>query len=264
MMNNGAYIVSSVRTAVGKAKRGTLRNYRPEDMGAEVLKGALGKVKGLEPAMVDDILMGCAMPEGEQGMNMARLIALRAGFPDEVSAATVNRFCSSGLQTIAMATQSIMAGHAKIVMAGGTESMSLVPMSGYFFSPHPEMAEKRPQAYLNMGITAENVARDYKISREDQDAYAYRSHSRAADAIKQGRYEEEIIPLKVSETISFNGKAEKRETVFKTDEGPRADTSPDALSGLRPAFSPKGSVTAGNSSQMSDGSAATVVMSKAK
>ncbi|MEX0773780.1 MAG: acetyl-CoA C-acyltransferase [Balneolales bacterium] len=262
-MNNGAYIVSSVRTAVGKAKRGTLRNYRPEDMGAEVIKGALGKVKGLEAEMVDDILMGCAMPEGEQGMNMARLIALRAGFPDSVSAATVNRFCSSGLQTIAMASQAIMAGHAEIVMAGGAESMSLVPMSGYFFSPHPEMVEKRPEAYLNMGTTAENVARSYNISREEQDAYAYRSHSRAVEAIEAGKYEDEIIPLNVSETVPGNGKTEKQERLFKVDEGPRADTNPEALSGLRPAFNPRGSVTAGNSSQMSDGAAATVVMSKA-
>ncbi|MEX0780586.1 MAG: acetyl-CoA C-acyltransferase [Balneolales bacterium] len=261
-MENGAYIVSSVRTAVGKAKRGTLRNYRPEDMGAEILKGALGKVKGLESEMVDDILMGCAMPEGEQGMNMARLIALRAGFPDSVSAATINRFCSSGLQTIAMATQAIMAGHSEIVIAGGTESMSLVPMSGYFFSPHPEMAENRPEAYLSMGLTAENVAGSYKISRANQDAYAYRSHTRAAEAIKGGKYEEEIIPLNVGESLAGNGKSNKQKTLFKIDEGPRADTNPEALSGLKPAFKVKGSVTAGNSSQMSDGAAATVVMSK--
>lgn len=254
-MTHEAYIISSVRSAVGKAKRGALRNVRPEDMGAAVLKGALDKANNLDPEMVDDILMGCAMPEGEQGMNMARLIALRAGFPDSVSAATINRFCSSGLQSIAMGSQAIMAGHAEIVLAGGVESMSLVPMSGYFFSPHPEMAEKKPEAYLNMGITAENVAKAYNISREEQDAYAFRSHTRAVEAIKAGKFEDEIIPLKVNGTVS-NG------SEFKVDEGPRADTTLKALAALKPVFSPNGSVTAGNSSQMSDGAAVTLVMSK--
>ncbi|MEX0684448.1 MAG: acetyl-CoA C-acyltransferase [Balneolales bacterium] len=262
-MNNEAFIVSSVRTAVGKAKRGALRNYRPEDMGAEAVKGVLARVKGLEKDMVDDILMGCAMPEGEQGMNMARLITLRAGFPDSVPAATINRFCSSGLQTIAMATQAIMAGHSEIVIAGGAESMSLVPMTGYFFSPHPEMAGSRPEAYLNMGTTAENVAKSYNISREDQDAYAYRSHMKATDALNAGKFNDEIIPLNVRETLPGNGKPEKHDTIFKVDEGPRANTSHEALAGLKPVFNPKGSVTAGNSSQMSDGAAATLVMSKA-
>lgn len=256
-----AYVVSSLRTAVGKAKKGTLRTVRPEYMGAAVVKGALESVKGLTAEQIDDVLIGCAMPEGEQGMNMGRIIAQMAGLPDEVPGATINRFCSSGLQTIAMASQAIMAGHADCVIAGGSESMSMVPMSGYYFNPNPELVSQDPDVYLGMGLTAENVAKQYEISREEQDNFSLRSHQRAVAAIENGRFEAEILPLPVSETIYKNGDTHKIETIFKVDEGPRSDTSLDVLAKLRPAFGAKGTVTAGNASQMSDGAAASVVMS---
>ncbi len=255
-----AFIVSSVRTAVGKAKRGSLSQTRPEAMGAEAVKGALEHGK-LSADQVDDVLIGCAMPEGEQGLNVARVIALRAGLPDAVSAATINRFCSSGLQTIAMASQSIMTGMADSVIAGGAESMTFVPMSGFHFAPDPYMVKNRPEVYIGMGLTAENVARKYKISREDQDEFAFKSHQKAVNAVKNGVFKDEIIPMKLRLTDFQNGGIAEQEMTFDTDEGPRADTSPEALAQLRPAFTPKGSVTAGNASQMSDGAAATLVVS---
>ncbi len=259
---NGAYIVASTRTAVGKANRGTLKHVRPEEMGAEAVKGAIGRVPGLEPEMVDDVLIGCAFPEGPQGMNMGRIVAQKAALPDEVPGATINRFCSSGLQTIAMASQAITAGYADTVVAGGTESMSMVPMSGFFFQPDPGTVKNDVDVYVSMGITAENVAEKYDVSREEQDRFALQSHERALDAIESGRFDEEITPLHVEETLMQNGHPETVETNFKTDEGPRADTSLEALGKLSPVFRRKGTVTAGNSSQRSDGAAATVVMSE--
>ncbi len=258
---NGAYIVSSIRTAVGKAKRGTLANVRPEGLGGIVVNEAINRVKGLEKAQIDDVLIGCAMPEGPQGMNMGRVIAQKAGLPDHVPGATINRFCSSGLQTIVMATQAIMAGHSDIVVAGGAESMSQVPMAGFFFQPDPDMVLDNPDVYISMGNTAENVAEKYDVSREDQDRFAYQSHQRAINAIENGRFDEEIVTLTVENVAYRGGEAVKNTTVFDTDEGPRADTSIEALARLRPVFRVGGTVTAGNASQMSDGAAATVVVS---
>ena len=257
------FIVSSVRTAVGKAKKGTLRNYRPEDMAAYAVKEALRRVPGLAPEQVDDVIMGCAFPEAEQGMNVGRIIAQRAGLPDDVPGVTVNRFCSSGLQTIVMGAQSIAFGQNDVVVAGGTESMSLVPMGGHYFAPHPEIVEQDPDVYINMGNTAENVAEMYGISREEQDAFALRSHQRAIEAIDSGKFEEEIVPLPVHEVYIENGERKEITLEFKVDEGPRRDTSMEALAKLKPVFRRGGTVTAGNSSQMSDGGAATVVMSEA-
>jgi len=264
--NNEAYIVSSVRTPVGKAKKGTLTNYRPEDLGAEAVTGALSRVNGLEPDMVDDVLMGCAFPEGPQGMNVGRLIAQKAGLPDHVPGATVNRFCSSGLQTIVQASQAIATGTADVIVAGGAESMSQVPMSGFFFQPDPEMVDEKIGTYVSMGITAENVADEYEVSREDQDAFALRSHERAVDAIDSGRFDDEIVPLNVEETHyqsvnGHKGETTTMQTEFAIDEGPRRDTNLEVLSQLPAAFKKGGSVTPGNSSQRSDGGAATVVMS---
>ena len=258
---NAAYIVSSVRTAVGKANRGTLRHYRPEDLGAEAVKGAIGRVDGLEPDQVDDVIMGCAFPEGPQGMNVGRIIAQKAGLPDHVPGATVNRFCSSGLQTIVMASQSIATGQADVVVAGGAESMSQVPMSGFFFQPDPELVEDNPDVYVSMGITAENVAEEYEVSREEQDRFALQSHERAIDAIESGRFNDEIVPLHVEQTLMNGREPHTVETDFDVDEGPRADTSLEALGRLSPVFKKGGTVTAGNSSQRSDGGAASVVMS---
>jgi acetyl-CoA acyltransferase len=263
---NEAYIVSSVRTPVGKANKGTLKNYRPEDLGAEAVTGAMDRVDGLEPEMVDDVLIGCAFPEGPQGMNLGRLVAQKAGLPDHVPGATVNRFCSSGLQTIAQATQRIATGTADTIVAGGAESMSQVPMSGFFFQPDPELTEEDIGTYVSMGITAENVAEEYEVSREDQDRFALRSHERAADAIDSGRFDDELVPLTVEETHyqSVNGHAGGQtevETEFTVDEGPRRDTNLEVLSQLPAAFQKGGTVTPGNSSQRSDGGAATVVMS---
>jgi acetyl-CoA acyltransferase len=255
-----AYIVSSVRTAIGKAPRGTLHNLRPDDMGAAVVKGAIAHIPNLDPSQIDDLIFGCSFPEAEQGFNIGRVIAQRAGLPDSIPGCTVNRFCSSGLQTIAMATQAIAAGHADLVIAGGVESMSLILMGGHVLLPNPDLLAEAPQVYLSMGLTAENVAQAYHISREDQDAFALRSHQRALAAIKAGRFESEIIPLTVHETLYQDGKLQTTETEFLIDEGPRPDTSLEALAKLPPAFRHGGSVTAGNTSQMSDGAAATVVM----
>lgn len=261
-MSNQAFIVSSVRTAVAKAKKGAFRQTRPEAMGAAVIRGAISKAGSIDDSTIDDILLGCAMPEGEQGLNMARIIALRAGLPDVVPAATINRFCSSGLQTIAMASQSIFAGHCNAVIAGGVESMTLVPMSGFHFAPDPHMVEHRPEIYIGMGITAENVAKKFNITRQDQDEFAYNSHKKAIAAINNGSFKNEIIPFEVyTNSKTENGITEER-FIFDIDEGPRADTSIDALASLRPAFNPLGTVTAGNASQMSDGAAATFVVSE--
>jgi acetyl-CoA acyltransferase len=256
MKSQDAYIVSSVRTAIGKAPRGTLHNMRPDDMGAEVVKGAIARIPNLDPTQIDDLIFGCSFPEAEQGFNMGRVIAQRAGLPDSVPGCTVNRFCSS-----AMATQAIMVGHADLIVAGGSESMSLIPMGGHVLSPNPDLLAEEPQVYLSMGLTAENVAREYHISREDQDAFALRSHQRALAAIQSGRFDREIIPLMVHETLYLEGKTQTTETKFSVDEGPRSDTNLEALAKLPAVFRLGGSVTAGNSSQMSDGAAAAVVMS---
>lgn len=261
-MQSSAVIVTSLRTPVGKAKRGALRFMRPEVMGAEAIRAAVDHTPNLHAEDIDDVLIGCAFPEGSQGMNVGRIIANLAGLPDSVPGATVNRFCSSGLQTIAMANQAIGMRQAECIVAGGAESMTLVPMSGYYFQPDPGMAESRPEVYVSMGNTAENLAQKYRISREDQDRFALRSHERALAAQSGGLFEQEIIPLEVQQTSFQNGITKTVTNPFSLDEGPRADTSMEALGRLRPVFRNGGSVTAGNASQMSDGAAATVVMSE--
>jgi acetyl-CoA acyltransferase len=253
-----AVIVSAVRTAVGKAGRGTLRETRPDDMAAEVIKAAIARVPGLEPAMVDDVVLGCAMPEAEQGGNVARIASLLAGVPHTASAMTINRFCSSGLQAIALGADAIQAGRAEVVVAGGTESMSLIPMSGHKPSPNPTLVEVYPDSYLGMGLTAEAVAKQYGIDREKSDAFALGSHQKALAAIAAGRFKDEVVPLTV--TLP-NGDGKPKTLTFDTDEGPRPDTSAAGLAKLRPAFAAGGLVTAGNASQTSDGAAAAVVMS---
>ena len=260
-----AVIVSIARTAVGKAPRGTLRNTRPDEMAAAVIREVLRRAPGLDSSEVEDVILGCAMPEAEQGNNVARVASLRAGLPVSCSAMTINRFCSSGLQAIAVASERIMAGFAEVVVAGGTETMSMIPMGGYHFAPNPYLIEHYPDSYLNMGLTAENLTRKYHISRQRQDEFALRSHQRALAAITEGRFKDEIVPLEVAE-VSPNGK-DKPQTLqirFETDEGPRGDTSLDALAKLKPAFHAHGTVTAGNASQMSDGAAAALVMSAEK
>ena len=257
-----AYIVSSVRTAIGKAPRGTLHNVRPDDLGATAVQGAIAKVPGLKPELIDDVIMGCAFPEGEQGFNLGRIVAQRAGLPDSVPGCTVNRFCGSGLQTIAMASQAIMTGQAEIIVAGGAESMSLMPMGGHYLAPNPELIDHSPEPYITMGITAENVAKEFQISREDQDQFALRSHKRALAAIKSGRFTAEIVPITVKETIYDKGQPKTIEKIFAIDQGVRADTSLEALAKLKPVFHVKGTVTAGNASQMSDGAAASIIVSQ--
>ncbi|HEX2456704.1 MAG TPA: thiolase family protein [Vicinamibacterales bacterium] len=252
-----AVIVSAVRTAVGKAPNGTLRFTRPDDMAAVVIGEALNRAPGLDPAEVEDVVMGCAMPEAEQGLNVARIASLRAGVPVSASAVTVNRFCSSGLQSIAYAAERIMTGFGSVAIAGGTESMSLVPMGGNKIAPNPGLVDSYPDVYLTTGLVGENHAREASVSREEQDAFSLRSHQRALAAIDAGRFVPEIVPLTV---VVGNGGGVKSIT-FAVDEGPRRDTSMDALAKLRPAFKVDGSVTAGNSSQTSDGAAAVVVMS---
>ncbi|GAB4370838.1 MAG: thiolase family protein [Deltaproteobacteria bacterium] len=258
-----AYVVSAVRTAVGRAQRGSLKDTRPDDLGAIAVRGAIDRVKNLDPARIDDVILGCAMPEGEQGMNVARICALKAGLPDSVPAITINRFCSSGLQSIAMAAERILAGFADIVVAGGTESMTMVPMGGNKPSFNPEIVETRPEIFMPMGLTAEQVVRRYKVTREDQDLFAFNSHRKALAAIRAGKFEEEIVPVPTTVYLpDGDGKPVPREIVFEVDEGPRPDTTLEALAKLRPAFDPRGTVTAGNSSQMSDGAAAAVVVSE--
>ncbi len=262
MQPRNAYIASAVRIAVGKARKGALRNARPEALGAHVVNAAAQRVKGLDLEQIDDCLIGCAFPEGAQGMNLGRIIAQRAALPDSVPGATINRFCSSGLQTIVMASQAVSAGHAGVVVAGGVESMSRVPMSGFFFQPDPATVDDRPEVYVSMGITAENVAANYDVSREDQDAFALQSHQRALDAIQSGRFKDEIAPYEMTDVLYNDSDQQTHEHTFthEVDEGPRADTSLEALGRLRPAFRAGGTVTAGNSSQMNDGAAAAVVI----
>ncbi len=257
-----AYIVSAVRTAIGKAPKGSLRHVRADDLGATALKGALEKVPQLTSDLVDDVMMGCAAPEAEQGFNLGRMVALRAGLPNSVAGVTVNRLCSSGLQTIAMATQAIAFGSADVIVAGGAESMSQIPMGGHDWLPNAKLLAEMPTAYLSMGITAEKVAQQFEISRADQDAFALRSHQKALDARENGRFKAEIVPVTVRETRYVEGEPELHEMIFERDEGIRPDTTLSALTGLKPVFHAQGSVTAGNSSQMSDGAAATVVMSE--
>ncbi len=254
-------VASSVRTAVGKAFKGTLRATRPDDMAAVAIKGALERVPQLDMREIEDVILGCAMPEGEQGMNVARIAALRAGLPVETSAMTINRFCSSGLQAIALAAERIIAGGAEVIVAGGVESMSMIPMGGNKVSANPWLIEHYPDSYLSMGLTAERLAQRYAITREMADEFSLRSHQKALAAIAAGRFEDEIVPLPVSFTTPNGAKPKRTEIIFKVDEGPRADTSAEALAKLKPAFHAKGTVTAGNSSQISDGAAAAVVMS---
>ncbi|HEX8291122.1 MAG TPA: acetyl-CoA C-acyltransferase [Pyrinomonadaceae bacterium] len=257
-----AVVVSAVRTAVGKAPKGTLKNTRPDEMGAAVIEEAVRRAGGLEKSEVEDVVMGCAMPEAEQGMNVARAAAIRAGLPVETSAMTINRFCSSGLQSIAIAADRIRSGGAETIVAGGLETMSLIPMGGHTIRPNPHLVEHYPDFYLNMGLATENVARKYGVSREEQDAFALLSHRRAAAAQDAGKFDDEIVPLKVTfEELNEKGKKTAREVTFARDEGVRRDTSEEGLAKLRPAFHAKGTITAGNASQMSDGAAAVVVMS---
>jgi acetyl-CoA acyltransferase len=256
-----AVIVSSVRTPIGRAFKGTLRATRPDELAAVAIKGALERVPQLDPKEIEDVILGCAMPEAEQGMNVARIASLRAGLPVETSAITINRFCSSGLQAIANAAERIMAGAAEVMVAGGTESMSMIPMGGNKISPNPWLVEHYPDAYLSMGLTAERLAKRFSITREAADEFSLCSHQKAMAAIQAGKFEDETVPVPVSFTTPNGLKPKRQEVVFKVDEGPRADTSLEALASLKPAFHVKGTVTAGNSSQMSDGAAAAVVMS---
>ena len=259
-----AVIVAAARTAVGKAPNGTLRGSRPDELGATAIAAALQRAPGLDPAEIDDVILGCAIPEAEQGMNVARIASLRAGIPVSASAVTVNRFCSSGLQAIAYAAERVMCGFASAIVAGGTESMSLVPMGGHKIAPNPNLMDSYPDVYLSTGLVAENHARECRISRDEQDAFALRSHQRALAAIESGKFTEEIVPFTATVLEPPNGGRPKtRQVTFAIDEGPRKDTSAEALARLRPAFHAKGTVTAGNSSQTSDGAAAVIVMSAA-
>lgn len=258
-----AYIINAVRTACGKANKGSLRFTYPDTLGGTVVSDLMSRVPEVEPDMVEDVIMGCAFPEASQGLNIARQIALLGGLPDSVPGVTVNRFCSSGLQTIAMAAERIMAGNADIIIAGGVESMSMVPMGGMSVQPNPDLMNENPDVYVSMGITAENVAAKYQVSREDQDAFAYRSHQRAVNAWEEGRFNEQITPVEIKEKkVTASGELEENTFSFKTDEGPRKGTSVEALSGLRPVFKQGGSVTAGNSSQMNDAASVVMVMSE--
>jgi acetyl-CoA acyltransferase len=254
-------VVSSVRTPVGRAFKGMLRATRPDELAATAIKGALERVPQLDPKEIEDVILGCAMPEAEQGMNVARIASLRAGLPVEVSAVTINRFCSSGLQAIAMAAERIMAGGAEVMLAGGTESMSMIPMGGNKISPNPWLVDHYPDAYLSMGLTAERLATRFGITREQCDEFSLHSHQKALAAIAAGRFDEETVPVPVTYTTPNGAKPKKHEIHFKVDEGPRADTSLEALGALKAAFHVKGVTTAGNSSQMSDGAAAAIVMS---
>jgi acetyl-CoA acyltransferase len=258
-----AVIVSATRTAVGKAPNGTLKTVRPDEMAATVIAEVLRRAPGVEASQVDDVILGCAMPEAEQGMNVARIASLRAGIPVEASAVTINRFCSSGLQSIAFAAERIMCGFAQHIIAGGTESMSMVPMGGNKIAPNPALVDHYPDVYLSTGLVAENHARESGISREEQDAFALQSHQRALAAVDGGRFVDEITPLtfEVAVPVNGNGKHELRSVTFNRDEGPRRDTSAEALAKLKPAFHAHGTVTAGNSSQTSDGAAAVLVTS---
>ena len=259
-----AVIVSAARTAVGKAPRGTLRTTRPEEMAAAVIGAVMARAPALDVGEIDDVIMGCAMPEAEQGMNVARIASLRAGLPVEIPAQTVNRFCSSGLQTIALAAQQIMSGMGEVVIAGGVETMSMVPMSSNKFMANPTLAKEYPGVYIGMGLTAENLARQYEVTREEQDAFALRSHQRATAAQDAGKFDDEIVPLEVEITLGEGQDTQTYRTTFAKDEGIRRDSSAEALAKLRPIFHAQGTVTAGNSSQTSDGAAAVLVMSEEK
>jgi acetyl-CoA acyltransferase len=257
-----AVIVSAVRTAVGKAPKGTLKNSRPDDLGAAAIKGAIERVEGLNVNEIDDVIMGCAFPEAQQGMNVARTAMILAGLPVETSAMTVNRYCSSGLQTIALAADRIKTGGADIIVAGGLETMSMIPMGGNGFRPNPHLAETYPDYYLNMGLTAENLAKKYEVTREQADEFSLASHQKAAAAIQSGKFKDEIVPFTVRiDELDEKGRVRIKEVVFDTDEGVRYDASIEGFAKLKPVFHAKGTVTAGNSSQMSDGAAASVIMS---
>lgn len=257
------YVASVKRTAVGRAYRGMLKDTRPDDLAAKVIKDILDDNPGISPDKIDDIILGCAMPEAEQGMNVARIAAFKAGVPFSVPGMTINRFCSSGLQSIAIAADRISTGSSHLIVAGGTESMTMVPMGGNKVSFNPDLIHGYPEVYMPMGLTAEEVAKKYGISRNDQDAFALKSHQAAVAAISAGKFKDEIVPVETSVFLSENGGSPvKKEILFDTDEGPRKDTSLEALGKLRPAFSPSGTVTAGNSSQMSDGAAAVLVASE--
>jgi len=264
MTTKEAVIVSAVRTPIGKAKRGGMATVRPDEMGAAVLRELLNRTPNLDPAQIEDIVLGCAFPEGEQGMNFARTISIRAGLPDTVPAETINRYCSSGVQSIAHIANAIQAGQIEIGIGGGVESMSMVPMMGYKFSPNPQFAQELPHYYTNMGLTAENVAAKYGITREQQDEFALRSNQKAAHAVDSGLFDPELLPIDVELTEYANGKTTKKNFTVKRDEGPRGDSTIEGLAKLKPAFKEGGSVTAGNSSQMSDGASAVMVMSAEK
>lgn len=260
-----AVIVSGVRTAVGRSRKGSLRFTRPEDLGGIVVKESINRANGLSPEEVEDVIIGCAMPEGEQGLNLGRIVALRSGLPASVPGYVINRFCSSGLQAIAIAAERIMAGFADVIVAGGVESMSHVPMSGYKPLPNPYLVEHAPEIYCSMGHTAEQVAQRFGVTRIEQDQFAVRSHQKAAQAINEGRFQEEIVPVEVTNRYTNKeGKIVKESFIFDSDEGVRPGTNLESLSKLKPAFHVRGSVTAGNSSQTSDGAAAVVVMSREK
>lgn len=259
-----AVIIDCLRTPVGKAPRGALRNSRPDDLAAIVIRRLLEKYPAVSPDEIDDVIVGCAMPEAEAGMNLARIAALRAGLPDSVPGMTVNRFCSSGLQAIAMAAEQIRSRNADIIIAGGAESLSMVPMIGNKFAPNPWMVDHMPQIYMGMGLTAEQVQRKYGITREDADQFALRSHRNALGAQAAGKFDDEIVPVPIESTTFDNGAEKQHCTMFSKDEGPRADTSAEALAKLKPVFQADGTVTAGNSSQTSDGAAAAIVMSERK
>ncbi len=259
-----AVIVDCLRTAVGKSGRGSLRTVRPDDMGAAVVRALLERYPQIASGDIEDVILGCAMPEGEQGMNMARIAALRAGLPHSVPGVTINRFCSSGLQAIAMAADRIRAGSAEILIAGGSESMTMIPMSGNKFAPNPWFVDNKPEIYMGMGATAEQVQERYGISREQADEFSLRSHQNALKAQAEGRFDDEIVPLEVAISTPNGSTPHVQKYIFKKDEGPRADTSLEALAKLKPVFKVNGTVTAGNSSQTSDGAAAALVMSDAK
>lgn len=262
--NREPVIVAAARTAVGKAKRGSLVSYRPDEMATQVVLELLRRAPALDPFEVDDVILGCAFPEGQQGMNIARLVSLHAGLPVSVPAETINRFCASGIQSIAHAAFAIMAGQMQVAIAGGTESMSMVPMTGFKFSPNPPMATDYPEAFTSMGLTAENVAEKYGITRQEQDAFALRSNQLAHAAVESGLFDEQIVPLEVEVVEPWNGETLTKTFVFKRDEGPRGDTTLEAMARLKPAFKEGGTVTAANSSQMSDGAAGVIIMSRSK
>ena len=263
-MTREAVIVAATRTAVGRSKKGTTRNLRSDEMTAAVIKDLMAKAEALQPEDIDDVIIGCAMPEGSQGLNFARSIALRAGLPVEVPGMTVNRFCSSGLQTIAMAAERIIADGADCIIAGGAETMSLVPMTGFRISPNPYMVQNQPEVYMNMGLTAETVAEEFGVDRQAQDEYAVRSHMRAAAAVDNGYFAKEILPIEVEEVYAGKNGVERKSITFDRDEHLRPDTSLEALARLRPVFKLNGTVTAGNASPLSDGAAAVIVMERGK